>query len=692
MNPHVVVRALAVGALLLPAARPAAAQTYTVRSPGGVNEVAVAVGDSVTWSVRHRGRALLAPSAIGLTLGGPGGAGGRLLGRGVRGAVRARTRVADTTLRPVVPYKNARVRDRYAELRLDVAGGRRGGYALEVRAYDDGVAYRWVTAFPDSVTVVDETARFQLAAPPNGVARDPARASDPLPPGPPRALVGLDSSFMTHYEPAYRRVSLDSIGGKLVALLPTLVYTGGGPGRGPTVAITESGLASYAGMYLVGDGANGLRAVFPRAALEERAVNDRDVPVTRRAPYLARTAGRRAYPWRVLMVADSDAALLENQLVYQLAEPERLADTGWIRPGKVAWDWWNALDLRGVPFRAGVNTETYEYYVDFAARNRLEYVILDEGWYAPGDLLHVTPGLDMPALVRYAEGKSVGIICWTTWHTLEEQMTPAMDQFRRWGVRGIKVDFMQRDDQRVVDFYARTAREAAARHLLVDFHGAHKPAGLNRTYPNVVSFEAVRGLEHNKWSTAVTATHTVVLPFTRMLAGPMDFTPGALRNAQPKQFRVVFERPMSQGTRAHQLAMYVVYESPLQMLSDSPTEYEREPDVMTFLSAVPTVWDETRALAGVAGEYVAVARRRGAEWYVGAMANDSAHTLAVDLSFLGDGAYEMDAWQDGPNADREGEDYAHVRRAVARGDRLTLPLAPGGGFAARIRPRAAGNP
>ena len=647
-------------ALCSVAASSAGAQrSYAVQSPDGETRISVTAGPQVGYTVTHRGQVIIGPSPISMTLDG-----GRVLGRDAR-VTGSRTRSVSDSIRPVAPVKNAVVRDRYGELRLDF----RGGYALEARAYDDGVAYRWVTSFPDSITVVSEQAAFRFE-------------------GSREAVAGLDSTFMTHQEPAWQRVRLDTLRAPRMALLPLLVDVGGGT----RVAITESGLEDYAGMYLVhGDPAGALAAIFPRAARAERAKNDRDIEVTERHDYLARTAGRRTFPWRVMIVADADRELLESELVYKLAPAQRLADASWVRPGLVAWDWWNALNVRGVPFRAGVNTETYKHYADFAARHRIPYIVLDEGWYELGDLLKVKPGVDVAEIVRYAESKGVGVILWAIWKTLDDQLAPALDQFQRWGVRGVKVDFMQRDDQAVVNFYWRVAREAAARRLLLDFHGAHKPAGLNRAWPNVLTFEGVRGLEWNKWSTDVTPEHDVTLPFTRMLAGPMDFTPGAMNNAAPRDFRAVFDRPMGQGTRAHQLAMYVVYESPLQMLADSPTEYQREAESMEFLAGVPVVWDETRALDARVGDYVLVARRRGDAWYVGAMTDGERRTLTLDLSFLGDGAYALDAWADGPNADRDGRDYRRETRAVTRGERIELHLAPGGGYAARIR-RGAGAP
>ena len=626
---------------------------FSLKSPDTVTTLTLDVGERVTYAVSHRGRLLLSDSPISLSLG------NRILGRSSRVRETNQRQVRDST-RPVAPTKSAVLQDRYNELRIRF----QEGFALELRAYDNGVAYRWVLDLPDSaVTIMSEQASFNVAG----------RAV---------ATAGMDSSFMTHQEAVYKRVAIDTLRHGRRALLPLVVALDGGP----KIAITESSLEDYAGMYLVaGDSAGSLVGLFPPVALEEAARNDRDVPVTRSADYIARVAGKRSLPWRIVMIADEDRQLLENSLAYLLAPPSQLADVSWIKPGKVSWDWWNANNVRGVSFRSGVNNETYKFYIDFAAKYGLSYIVLDEGWYKLGDLLTPVPAIDVPALVKYGQERNVGIILWATWHTLEDQMVPALDLFQRWGVKGIKVDFMQRDDQRIVNYYWRVAREAAARHLLVDFHGAHKPAGLHRAWPNVLTFEGVHGLENDKWATDVTPEHDVTLPFTRMLAGPMDYTPGAMRNAQPNQFRAIFDHPMSMGTRAHQLGMYVVYESPLQMLADDPSEYLREPEIMEFLAAVPTVWDETHALAAEVGGYVLIARRRGAEWFVGGMTNSTPRTLMLDLSFLGTGRYTLDSWSDGINADRNASDYRKETRSVTRGDRVEVKLATGGGYAARIR-------
>jgi alpha-glucosidase len=383
-------------------------------------------------------------------------------------------------------------------------------------------------------------------------------------------------------------------------------------------------------------------------------------------------------------VAEHDGDLLTNEIVYLLEKPSQFQDTAWIKAGKVAWDWWNDWNIDGVDFKAGINTKTYEYYVDFAAKYGIAYIILDDGWYKLGNLLEVTPDLNMDELIAYAKQKNVGIILWASWKTLDDQLIPALDQFEKWGVKGIKVDFMQRSDQIMIDYFYRVCREAAKRHMLVDYHGDQKPATMMRTWPNLINTEGVRGMEWSKWSAESEPKHNVTLPFTRMFLGPMDYTPGAMRNATRATFRPINSQPMAMGTRCHQLAMYVVYEAPLQMLSDSPSNYLREPEIMEFLGPVPSEWDETKVLDGKISEYVVVARRNGREWYVGAMSDWTPRTLDVDLSFLPEGNFTMDAYQDGVNADRNASDYKKVTMQVNRGSKLKLQLASGGGWAARI--------
>lgn len=646
-------------------------QTYRLPSPDGSVVVTVdAGGDRVTYAVETEGRPLVEPSPVSMTLGD-----GTVLGQGPRVQDTARRRV-DRVLRPVVAVKSRRVQDRFRELRIDFAKD----FALVVRAYNEGAAYRFETQRSDRLTVRDEGVTFNLVGGQRTDAASPqyywARGED---------------RFITHSESRYHpALPADSIAGQMTTL-PLVVRYGD---NGPRVALTEANLRDYAGLSLTARRSAGetdgvaLQGIFPNVALATtvRGGDERNTYPTRRADYIARTAGTRAFPWRAVVIAESDAALFENQLVYKLGPERQLEETDWINPGLVAWDWYNALNLFGVEFESGVNTQTYKHYIDFAAEHDLDYIILDEGWYELGDLLSVNPSLDMEAVTAYAQQKDVGLILWAVWKTLDRQMQAALDRFEEWGIAGIKVDFMQRDDQDVVNFYWRTAREAAERELLVDFHGNYKPTGLRRAYTNVLTREGVRGGEHNKWSAAITPEHNVTIPFTRMLAGPIDYTPGAMVNAHPENFTDRFERPMSQGTRAHQLAMYVVYESPLQMLADSPSRYREAPTSMNFLADVPTVWDETHALQASVGEYAVVARRHGQMWYLGAMSDGEARTREVSLSLLEEGqTYRMTGWRDGPNADRYAEDVQQYTRTVTANDTLTVEMVRGGGFAARFR-------
>jgi alpha-glucosidase len=626
-------------------------RAQTIASPNGAIVVTVTPSPSLTYSVALRGTEIIAPSQIGMTL-----AGGETLGAHAV-LVGSTPQSVDRVLRPVAPTKRSQVRDHFNERRFDF----RGDYSLIVRVFDDGIAYRFAMRRPGEITVTSEQTTFRFR-------------------GNPLVYFPEETSLISHQERLYKKLRLAEIASSQFSGVPVLVALDGGP----RIAITEADLLDYPGMDLKGGGDGSLVGAFAAYPLKTQMDRDRTENVTERADYIARTKGTREFPWRTIVVAERDATLLESDIVYRLASPTALTDTSWIRPGKVAWDWWNYNNVYGVPFRAGVNTDTYKHYIDFAAENGLEYVILDEGWYELGNLMKVAPAMDMDALASYARQKNVGLILWVVWKTLDQQLQPALDQFVKWGVKGIKVDFMQREDQWMVNYYERIAREAASRKLLVDFHGAYKPTGLYRTWPNVVTSEGVLGLEHDKWSADSSPDHTVTFPFIRMLAGPVDYTPGAMMNATKADFKPIFNRPMSQGTRCQQLAMYVVLESPVQMLADSPSNYRKEPESLTFVSKVPTVWDETRVLSAAVGEHILVARRSGADWYVAGMTNWTARDLELDLSFLDTGGYDADLFADGPNADRAAVDYTRTQRRVTSADKIALHLAPGGGFAAHF--------
>ncbi|HKF26413.1 MAG TPA: glycoside hydrolase family 97 protein, partial [Candidatus Acidoferrum sp.] len=563
----------------------------------------------------------------------------------------------DKMLEPVVRQKFAKLRESYNEIRLDLDGG----YAVVFRAYPEGVAYRFETSLGGAgLRVFSEESAFRF----------PSEFT---------VFYPEEESMFSHNERKYLPRPLRSIPSTAFATLPAVVDAGG-----VKVAIAESDVEEYPGLWLRGTGENALVSTFEHYPLKEELERDRDYKVVEAADYIAVTRGTRAFPWRVLGIAEHDQDLIANALVWLLEKPSQLADTSWIKPGKVAWDWWNFNNIYGVDFKAGINTETYRYYVDFAAKNHLDYIILDEGWYKLGNVLEVVPEIDMEALSAYAREKGVGVILWVVWKSLDDRLIAALDQYAKWGVKGIKVDFMQRNDQLLMDYYVKVSRECAKRKMLVDFHGAQRPASLTRTWPNLISTEGVRGMEWSKWSAEADPPHNVTLPFTRMFLGPMDYTPGAMLNAQKEMFAPIMKRPMALGTRCQQLAMYVVYESPLQMLSDSPSNYQREPESLEFLRAVPTTWDETVPLDGKIGEYVVVARRNGQEWYLGAMTNWSERDFEIDLSFLPAGNFTIDAFEDGLNADRMASDYKRTASRVSRSSRLKVHLAPGGGFAARI--------
>jgi alpha-glucosidase len=631
------------------------AQTsYDLKSPDNSIEVRVRTSGQLRYDILLRGTALLENATLSLDVE------HKKLGLQPK-VTSAKPRSNDQIVEPVVKQKFAKIRDHYNELRLTMDGG----YAVAFRAYNEGVAYRFETSLPDKqVKVYAEEANFNFSS--NDVVYYPQ-----------------EDSFYSHNERKYLPQKLSEIAPMFIATLPAVVDVG----NGAKLAIAESDLSDYPGLWLRGGAPQfALHATFPPYPLKEQQTSDRDYKVVQEADYIAVTSGTRTYPWRVLGICDRDGDLITNQLVYLLESPSKVEDTSWIHPGKVSWDWWNDWNIDRVDFHAGINTKTYEYYVDFAAKYGLPYIILDDGWYKLGDLLTVTPDLNMEELVAYAKQKNVGLILWASWKTLDDQLIPALDQFEKWGIKGIKVDFMQRSDQIMINYFDKVCREAAKRHMLVDFHGDQKPAVMTRTWPNLINTEGVRGMEWSKWSWESDPAHNISLPFTRMFLGPLDFTPGAMRNATKQTFAPIMSQPMALGTRCQQLAMYVVYEAPLQMLSDSPSNYLREPEAMQFLSVVPTVWDETRVLDAKISEYVLLARRNGSDWYVGAMTNWTPRDLEVDFSFLPDGNFTLDSYEDGVNADRNASDYKKTTRQVNKSTKLKIHLAPGGGWAARVHP------
>ena len=636
-------------------AGPATAQSsYDLRSPDKRIELRIRAAPRLRYDVVLHGAAVMEDCTLSLDVDHV------TLGINNPKVVSAKERSYDQVVEPVVRQKFAKIRENYNELRLEMEGG----YTVVFRAYNEGVAYRFETSLPQQqVKIYGEEVKFNFPR-------------DTL------AYYPQEDSFFSHNERKYLPQHLSEIAPAFIATMPVVLDAG----KGAKIAIAESDVQDYPGMWLHGTSGPSLAGTFPPYPLKEKLEGDRDFRVVEAADYIAVTSGTRTFPWRLIGIVDRDADLLTNQLVWLLAKPSQLPDTSWIKPGKVAWDWWNFNNIYDVDFKAGVNTQTYKYYIDFAAKYGLQYIILDEGWYKRGNVLDVVPEINMEELTAYAKQKNVGVLLWVIWKSLDDQLIPALDQYAKWGIKGIKVDFQQRDDQLMINFFYRVSSETAKRKMLVDFHGSQKQVTMTRTWPNMISGEGVRGMEWSKWNADAEPTHNVTLPFTRMFLGPMDYTPGAMRNATQSTFAPIFQQPMALGTRCHQLAMYVVFESPLQMLADSPSNYMREPEAMEFLAAVPSVWDDTKALDGKIAEYVAVARKSGNDWYVGAMNNWTARELEIDFSFLPAGEFSLDAYQDGVNADRYASDYKLVKTKVNNTTKLKIKLAPGGGWAAHIRP------
>ena len=631
------------------------AKEYKILSPDKKLELRVKVENTISYSLFRSGTQLIFPSTISMTI-------DNNLVLGTNAKVKdAKENVVNEILKPVVRQKYEKIIDNCNELALFFEGN----YSLVFRAYNDGVAYRFQTNFNNEITVSSEQANFNFA-------KDY------------KIFFPEETSLHSHSEREYLHIPISQVTPKRFCSLPALVELD----NGIKAAITEADLEDYCGMYLTGSENNSamLVGMFPKYPAKDSVRSDRDLVVTQRTNYLAKTTGKRNFPWRVIAISEKDGDLIENAIVYKLAKPaDKNLDFSWVKPGKVAWDWWNANNIYGVDFRAGINTQTYKYYIDFASKYGIEYIILDEGWYKLGNLLQVVPDMNIDELVKYGKEKNVGVILWMSWLTLNNQLEEAMNQFVKLGAVGIKVDFMQRDDQWMVNYYYKIVREAAKRKLLVNFHGAYKPTGLYRTFPNVVTSEGVRGLEQSKWSDYANPGAAVTIPFIRMFAGPVDYTPGAMINGTKNNFKPIFTQPMSQGTRCQQLAMYVVYESPLQMLSDLPTNYYREPECMEFLSAVPVQWGDTKILDAKVGEYVLAARRNGDKWFLGAMTNWTARDLTIDFSFLPEGEFKITIWKDGINADRNANDYKKISQSVNKNTKLNIHLAPGGGWVGIVK-------
>ncbi len=651
-----------------------AQKQFVLKSPDGKIEANIEVGKTaIEYSVSHTGDLMLDKSAISMKL-----SDGTAYGIDPK-LSKSSTKTVNETINAVI-YKRNKIVDNYNELNLRF----KGDYEIIFRAYNDGVAYRFVSTSKKPFMVESEQAEFNF--PSGNKAFIPYVREMKIPYADGNLDELFQKQFYNSFENPYVHISLSEWMRGRLAFSPLVVEAA----NGKKVCLAEADLLNYPGMFLYNNSGkstlSGVFAPYPNE-IKQGGHNMLQGVVQSRESYIAKFDGATTFPWRIVIIATKDSELADNDMVYKLSTPSQ-GDYSWVKPGKVAWEWWNAWNLYGVDFKTGVNNETYKYYIDFASERGIEYVILDEGWAVnkKADLFQVVPEIDLKEIVEYGKNKNVGIILWAGYWAFNRDIEGICKHYSEMGVKGFKVDFMDRDDQMMVDFHHRGAQIAAKYKMMLDYHGTYKPTGLQRTYPNVINFEGVYGLEQMKWGATNydQVLYDVTAPFIRMVAGPMDYTQGAMRNASKNNIRSVNSEAMSQGTRCRQLAEYVIFESPLNMLCDSPSNYEREEECTEFIATVPTVWDNTISLNGEIGKYISIARKSGDAWYVGSLTNWDARNLELDLSFLGEGSFKGEVFKDGINADKVARDYKKEVIDIPANKKLPISMAPGGGYVIKI--------
>lgn len=656
---------LSIGTIAFTAIGQLSAEEYKLFSPDKEILVEINTDKQVSYNIFFKDRMLMEKNDIALNLG------KKILGKNATIEDKQNRNVNETI--KAFGYRTESFDANYNEISISFEGD----YKLTFRAYDDGVAYRWSTNMNEGYTVNNELCEFNFtedfkAYLPYTTARE---GSDP---------------YAMSFQNIYSVEGLSKSNHNKPAFLPVTVDCE----QGVKLTIMESDLEAYPGMFVrTSKGKQSLKGEFAHYPTKMEYTSPRQMTkVTDRADFIAKCDGKKQFPWRIVAVTDNDIQMPLNNMVYALASPNRIGDCSWIKTGKAAWEWWNDWGLYDVPFKAGINMETYKHYIDFASENNLEFVVVDEGWYNPGsgDMMTVIPELDMPELIAYGKEKGVDLILWTVFNVLDEQLEAACKKYSAMGISGFKVDFLDRDDQTAVEMVYRIAEMTAKYKLTLDLHGVYKPTGLNRTYPNIINFESVFGMEEMKWSSKEKdmMEYDVTMPFIRMMAGPIDYTPGAMRNATKKDFQPIYYNPMSQGTRCHQLATYIVHDSPLTMLADNPTNYRREKECTDFIAGIPNNgFEETKVLQGKLGEYIVTARKHEKDWYVGGMTDWNARKIKLDLDFLGDGIYKATIFTDGKNANKQASDYNKETIIVNSGRTLDIEMASGGGFAIKFEKR-----
>lgn len=632
---------------------------YVLSSPDGTLKVEISAGNELAYQVMHGNDTILSHSNIGLVL-----EDGTIVGKTPRITGERRKKIKDNIESPFYRFKEFVATGNELDLKL------KGGFGIIFRAYNEGVAYRFYTTQSSDIIIKEEQAEFNFKE--DYTAYLPYTTND-------------KKTMAMAYQNVYDITPLSKAQPKL-AFLPVTVDCGS-----VKLTLLESDLEAYPGMFVQSQqGKYGLKGVFaPYPAKTDFYPWRKQEYVTETTDFISRSRGSRSYPWRVLAITEKDTDMPVNNLVYALASPNRIGDTSWIKTGKVAWDWWNDWNLKGVPFKAGINMDTYKYYIDFASRNGLEFIVLDEGWYAPksGDMLTVIPELDLPELIAYGKSKGVEIVLWTVFNVLDSQLEAACKKYADMGIKGFKVDFLDRDDQTAVEMVYRIAEMTARYKLTLDLHGIYKPTGINRTYPHIINFESVFGMEEVKWTDIKNnmPLYDVTFPYIRMMAGPVDYTPGAMRNATKADWRAMYYTPASMGTRCHQLAAYIVHDSPFTMLCDAPTNYLNEQECVDFIASLPVEVDSTFIASGELGKYIVTVRKKDVNWYIGGMTNWDERDVQLDFSFLPEGvSYTAVLFKDGVNANKQAEDYRKETNRIDKDSRLTLHLASGGGFAMKL--------
>lgn len=632
---------------------------YVLSSPDGTLKVEISAGNELAYQVMHGNDTILSHSNIGLVL-----ENGTIVGKTPRITGERRRKIKDNIESPFYRFKEFVATGNELDLKL------KGGFGIIFRAYNEGVAYRFYTTQSSDIIIKEEQAEFNFKE--DYTAYLPYTTNDKKP-------------MAMAFQNVYDITPLSKAQPKL-AFLPVTVDCGS-----VKLTLLESDLEAYPGMFVQSQqGKYGLKGVFaPYPAKTDFYPWRKQEYVTETTDFISRSRGSRSYPWRVLAITEKDTDMPVNNLVYALASPNRIGDTSWIKTGKVAWDWWNDWNLKGVPFKAGINMDTYKYYIDFASRNGLEFIVLDEGWYAPksGDMLTVIPELDLPELIAYGKSKGVEIVLWTVFNVLDSQLEAACKKYADMGIKGFKVDFLDRDDQTAVEMVYRIAEMTARYKLTLDLHGIYKPTGINRIYPHIINFESVFGMEEVKWTDIKNnmPLYDVTFPYIRMMAGPVDYTPGAMRNATKADWRAMYYTPASMGTRCHQLAAYIVHDSPFTMLCDAPTNYLNEQECVDFIASLPVEVDSTFIASGELGKYIVTVRKKDVNWYIGGMTNWDERDVQLDFSFLPEGvSYTAVLFKDGVNANKQAEDYRKETIRIDKDSRLTLHLASGGGFAMKL--------